>query len=99
MDGVTVKASESESQKLLSGAAVVGLVACATVVGKRNAANPPLASRGQQRETRHLGAKSATAGTAGTAGMQVSLEDTVFDQVDRTDTLDNQDADFDVDGE
>ncbi|KAL4405405.1 hypothetical protein CABS03_13587 [Colletotrichum abscissum] len=86
VDGVAVKGSESESQKLLSGAAVVG---------QDNAADPPLASSGQQCETDHLGAKPATAGTA---GMQGGLEDTFFDRVDSADTIDNQDADSDIDG-
>ncbi|KAK1463830.1 hypothetical protein CTAM01_17080, partial [Colletotrichum tamarilloi] len=66
----------------------------ATVPGQDNAADPPLASSGQQCETDHLGAKAATAGTA---GMQGGLEDTFFDRVDSADTIDNQDADSDID--
>ncbi|KAK1658075.1 hypothetical protein BDP55DRAFT_683744 [Colletotrichum godetiae] len=102
VDGVAVKASESESQERLSGTAAVGLAECATVVEKDNAVDPPLASKGHQGEMRrldHLGAESATAGTAGTTGLQGGLGETVFDLANGVDTLDNQDADFDVDGE
>ncbi|KXH51415.1 hypothetical protein CNYM01_13741 [Colletotrichum nymphaeae SA-01] len=67
-------------------------VGCRSRRERPNAADPPLASRGQQCETHHLGAKPAT------ASMQGGLEDTFFDRVDSADTIDNQDADSDVDG-
>ncbi|KAK0369578.1 C2H2 finger domain-containing protein [Colletotrichum limetticola] len=99
VDGVAVKASESESQELLSGTTAVGLAECGANVGKDDAADPSLASRGHQCETRRLGHLGAESATAGTAGLQEGLEGAAFDLADRVDTLNNQDADFDVHGE